>query len=1034
MDHPRAATRPAPTMDSAEALMEQTDCSLLDRVVRRPVAVAMLFTALVALGLWAVVRIPVEFLPNVESPRVTIATGWTDASPEAVEAQVTSPLEAAVTTVPGVRKVESESRAGRSRIELEFVRGTDMDFAELELRERLAAAWEELPDRVGLPRVSGYVPREFRRGQFLSYRLAGPQGLHRLRGFAVQEFRPSLLALEGVAEVEVVGGGDREVRLVFDPDALASLNLSPLELLRRVTAEPVVAGAVRLERGDQGEVLVLERVVEGADALADLSVETSRGTRVALDELVRVEEGYGPPLRLSRIDGQEYVTLRIDREPGSHTLGVARQVKARLAELSPHLAPGASLVLVQDESEAIRRELTRLRTRGLLVLLVVFLVLLAFLRDLRAALLVLSSILFSLLIAINLFHAAGITLNLFTLAGLALGLGMIVDNAIVVSEAIDRHRARGEPPMRAAVAGTREVVRPVMAATLTSAVVFVPFLFLAGELRLYYLPLAAAVALAVLASLVTAFVFIPTAVPRWTGRRVAPRGSGLLWTGRITGWSVRHAPLVIGICLGGLVLSYKWFDTRVERGRIFAFGEETHLWINFDLPRGAELDQMDRLVQEFEDLVIGLPGVDRVFAWVAAEAAGIRISFTQDAVRGPFPVYLKERLQAYATRFAGAEVRVFGFGPSFYGGGAPPTYSIQVRGYNYLQVKVLAEAIGRRLERLSRVREVNTNASGLWAGREAEPELRLVLGREALARLDVSPREVLETLRYQLPGRLGRTRMVLGGEEREVYLLAGGVDSLDIDGLRAMLVSLPEDRRVRLGEIARIEEHEVLSRILREDQQYQRLITYEFRGPPRLGNAVYDALFAATELPPGYSMERREFRFLGEGERSQLLLAVGFVLLLVFMVTAGLFESLLLPFLVFFAVPLSLIGVFLIFVLTGTPFTREAYVGLILLGGIVVNNAILLVDRVNTLEREGLALAEAIHRGTAERVRPILMTTATTVLGLLPLVLFASPEETVWHTIALTTVGGLLTSAPLTLIAVPALTSLLFRLHPPVGA
>jgi HAE1 family hydrophobic/amphiphilic exporter-1 len=388
-------------------------------------------------------------------------------------------------------------------------------------------------------------------------------------------------------------------------------------------------------------------------------------------------------------------------------------------------------------------------------------------------------------------------------------------------------------------------------------------------------------------------------------------------------------------------------------------------------------------------------------------------------------VVIKEQMVAYSHTFTGADVRVYGYGPSFYGGGgSAPNYAIQVLGYNYERVRDIAEQLGERLGRLSRIVEVDTNASSNRFNRDKAWEFIATVDRDRLAQYDLTVQDLVGRMNAAVAGTAGLGFLKLGGEEVQYQVKMENNLDMDIVALTETLIDTPSGRRIRLGDVITVEERDVLARIRRENQQYERTVAYEFRGPVRLGDLVLDQVIETTAVPPGYTVETASTGFfIADEEREQIWMVLAVALLLVYMVTAALFESLAQPLAVILTVPMALIGVYLIFFLTDASFTREAYVGVIMMLGIVVNNAILLVDHVNGVRRRepGLALERAIVKGTLERVRPILMTTTTTVLGLLPLVLFGDGAgSNIWDALALVLIGGLLSSTLFVLTITPA--------------
>ena len=1005
--------------------------------VKRPVAVSMFYVAVALLGVVAWRNIPIELLPDTELPQLTVEAFWRGASPEATEAFLTAPLEAAIQQVRGVDKISSTSEEqqgqGVARITVEFERDVDMDFVRLELSERLAVLEDELPVGVVGPNVSPYVPQEFedQYRPFLEYTITAPFTLEAIRAHLDDIVGPEILQVEGVATIDIRGGRDRLLELEFDQDALRSLGLSPLTIRQRVLdLEQVREAGTVYDNGKLRNLAVRQRAGSMAD-IRNLVVLSDKGRLVRLSDVAVVRDTYEDYTSHYRIDGQPAIAFSVIKEHGTNTVEVADRVKARLATIE-HLNPaGARIFLDWDESEDIRAQLTDLRERAIVAALVIFAVLLLFLQSFRSAAIIFATIAFSILIALNLIYFGGLTLNVLTLMGLAMGFGLIVDNAIVVLENVYRKRRAGEAPEEAAVAGTREVVLPIMAATATTLIVFIPFVYLQGELRVYYVPLAIVVGMSLLASLLVAFSFIPSLAARILGSVAV--SSALVERdpvyvrayGSMVGFTSRNPWITIAVAMGAFYGSWHLFDKYVNRGVLWGglFGSSSYIDIRISLPRGEELERTDELARFFEEKLLRTPEVERFTTTVWAQRAFIRAEFPEEIEQTQIPVAIKEQMVAFSYQFGGADVRVYGYGPSFYGGGgSPPNYTIQIFGYNYERVRDIAEGMKRRLERFSRVREVDTNAGGRWWGSEKSSEVVLVLDRERLAMHNLSTRDVVGQVQVAVGGRTGRGQIRIGGEELGFELKMAGYRDLDVLALAETLIS-SAGGDVRLGDIAEITERDVLNVIQRVDQQYQRSVRYEFRGPRKLGDRYRDAVIASTELPDGYRIEGQQTWAWSDEEQTQIYIVLGVSLVLVFMVTAALFESLRQPVCVLLTVPMALVGVFLMFFYTGASFTREAYIGVIMMGGIVVNNAILLIDHVNQLRRKlGLHLMDAVVRGTLERVRPILMTSATTVLGLLPLVIFSDyADANIWNALGYALIGGLLSSTLFVLTVTPAL-------------
>jgi HAE1 family hydrophobic/amphiphilic exporter-1 len=1033
--------------------------------IRRPVAVSMAYLAVALLGIAAWRNIPIELLPDTQLPQLHVTAQWRGASPEAMEGFVTAPLEAAVQQVRGVEKVTSVSseRYGQAQadITVEFARGTDMDFARLDLSERLAALDEELPAEVPAPRIEPYVPDEFRRQQraFLRYTLTGPYTLEALRAHVDDEIVPELLLVDGVAAVEVSGGRDRLIEISLDEHKTNALGLDPGWVWQRITELEYVSEAGIVEQEGLLRTLAIRHRTASSGEIRRTALLTDRGRIVRVSDVATVHDTYEEPTSYYRIDGQPAVSFEVHKEVGVNTVDVAERAMARLAVLEAVHPTGVRVILDEDESETIKQQLTDLRYRALIAAGVIFLVLLGFLRSFRSAGIVFATIAFSVLIALNLIYFGGFTLNVLTLMGLAMGFGLIVDNAIVVLENIYRkvqhgiegggERAKGEAE-RAAELGARQVMLPILAATLTTVIVFIPFVYLQGELRVYYVPLAIVVGMSLVASLFVAFTFIPALAAKTLGgrsREVRGGSPGIaaqpaersapiyvrFYAGLLR-FTLRFPIVTVVIAVAALAGSWRLFDKYVTRGVLWRswWGEQTYIEVIIRLPRGSELERTDELAQFFEAKLDRTPEVEQYVTRAMPQFARITVTFPDSLETSWIPVAIKEQMVAYSNLFGGAEVRVYGYGPSFYGGGGgAPNYSVKILGFNYETVRQIAEDLGRRLTRFSRIRDVDVNSAGGWYTRDKASEFVLQLDRQRLGLHDLTARDVVYQVAASVWGQVRQGNIRVAGEEVRFDVKVAGNEDVDVLALSNLLLQTPSGQAVRLADVATLDERDVLTRIVREDQQYQRYVSYEFRGPTKLGDRTRDAVLDATRLPEGYEIEREEQGFWSEEEERQVYAVLAISLLLIFMVTAALFESLRQPLCVLLAVPMALVGVFLMFFYSEASFTREAYIGVIMMGGIVVNNAILLVDHINHLRRvDRVPFRDAIVQGTLERVRPILMTSTTTILGLLPLVLFSEyADANIWNALAYALIGGLASSTFFVLTVTPAL-YLLFERRP----
>jgi len=1058
--------------------------------IRRPVAVAMTYLALAALGVTAWLNIPIELLPEAQFPRITINASWAGASPETVEAFLTSPLESQVQQLKGVESLNSTSSAGSTRLDMEFSPDTDMDFVRLELSERLAALEDELPPGVTNIRVIPYVPREFAQQAstaILTYRFTGPYTIEALRAHVDEIIQPALSQVNGVSAVTVNGGRERLLRVELNRDQMEALGLTSARVGQRLQDLDLVQEAGVVREGDLEWAITVRNRPATAEDVRSTVIASDRGRLVLLGDVGTVSDTYEEPRNYFRINGNPAVNFTVQREDRSNTVEVAAEAREVLDNLQERNPPGAVYTLERDQSVEIDEQLNDLRNRAIFSGVVIFLVLLGFLRSWRSTLVIFTTIAFSILIGLNLIYFGGLTLNLLTLMGLALGFGLIVDNSIVVLENIYRRWQNGEDPKVAAEEGPRQVVLPIMAATLTTLIVFVPFVYFQGELRIYYLPLAIVVACTLFASIFVAFTFIPALASRLlaTGTRKgdysvsmahvegsadssgggsggdgqgpsdrsgeggafgaigsSPMGKGgkppmyIRAYSSVISFNLRHPWITIIVAVLCLYGSYYMFENNVTRSRWrgnSGGSQRSYITISIDLPSGSDLARVNQLTEYFEINLAQIPEVSSFQANVSENGGDITVYFPDSLENTAVPQAINDQLYAYSLSFSGADVRVRGMGQSFYGssGSTAPNYTIQILGYNYLEVQRIAEDLGRRLSVNSRIYEVNTNAGSGRGSREKESEYVLAIDRDAIARFGMTAQELSSEVNALARGETTGTNVMLDDEEVALELKMSGFRELDVLGLMESMIRLADGRSVRLGDVVTMSSQEVLANIRRQDQQYERSIQYEFRGPTKLGDKVRDDVIVSTVLPPGYTIvDNSEFSFSRDDEKqiwTVLLVAV----LLIYMVTAALFESVRAPLAVLLTVPMALIGVFLMFYWTKLTFTGEAWIGVIMMGGIVVNNAILLVDHVNQTRREHpeLSFEDQILQGTLERVRPILMTTATTVFGLLPLVITndGSGDSRIWTALGYSLIGGLLSSTIFVLTTTPSIYFLIER-------
>lgn len=994
--------------------------------IERPIATAMVFLALFVLGAYSFLNIPLELAPKEEFPELNIVTSWSGVPPEVIQTQITSPLEEVVSTVKGIKKLTSSSRIGMSTITVSFNPKTNMEFARLALREKIRGVKDILPYGVR-PSIQPYIPENFQTDPFLSFSISGSYSLQKLRELVKEKIENGIGSIKGVSGAEVTGGSDPEIRIVLDNEKIKALNVHPYLVQAKIQEIAETYPAEKVTQGQQEYLFKISNEIPGLRQLGETIVTYSGRNPIRLRDLARIIPSYGDILYINRINGQPTIRLTVMKEKGSSTLKVARMVKARLESIKKELPSDLVFRSVHDESGEIQKNLNELYMLVGIIGAVIFLLVFIVLRSVQPSLLVISSILFSVLITFNLIYVFKISMNLLTLGGLALGFGLFVDNSIVVFENILRLREKGMSPVEAAIQGAKEVFLPVLAATLTTVSVFFSFAFFQGRLKIYYLPLAVIMTSALIASLLVSFSLIPALSPRLLKRKqIKKKVSVRSWYKTVLSFLIKHPIEVIVIIAAIFFFSYKWFMAEVPQGEWFSWYSKEKLYVSIGMPPGTEIDATDEVVQKFEEKCLKDDYEKEINSIIMAENARIEISFPSEIELSYRPYILKEELIQLATNFAGISIYIRGFDPQGYSSSFSTGPSLNSRikffGYNLKKLKEITSALERQLKRNPRIKETQVISSSWWWGRIDSFAYVLKIEKEELQRYNIDPQYLYFAIQTMIRGRVSaplRTR--IGGLEMEISIKNPEAENMDLKKLMDILISTRSGELLRLGEVATLEEQPIAGSIDREKQQFQQTLMWEFRGPYKAADRYKNQVFEQLDLPPGFSATLEETWRLTEEEKGQLNFAIVFSLIIIFMILASLFESLIQPFFILLAVPLALIGVFVAFVIAGFSFDSSAHIGVILLGGIVVNNSILLVDHINNKRKQGLTLLESVLEGAKERIRPIFMTTSTTVLGMLPLVLIQLEvgRRKIWASLALSTIGGLVTSTLFILIVIP---------------
>lgn len=1030
----------------------------------RPVTSGMLFLSVIVVGLTAFLNLNIELSPEVEYPQLSVSSSWQGVSPEAVEAYLTSPLESVLSSVKGVSKITSTSSLGSSSIDMEFNPDVNMDFVKIEMSEKINSIKDDLPPGVSPPRISSYVPEDFRNLQgFLTYTLSADVPSNEIRKYINDYLRIPLLSISGISDVKISGGNDREIKISIDFDKAKYFNITNEQISKAVANAQNIQSAGFVKNNGGRNLIKINNEIESINEILDQPVRVSENNEIIrLRDIAHVFDSFSETTSYYRINGKEAVFIHINKEPGYNIVKTADAVYKKIEKLSRNFPPGFIITKEIDKTDFIRDDIYHLYSNAGYSFLIVILILLIIFRRIDYPLIIITSIIFSLLSTFILFYFFEIPLNILTIASITLGFGLMVDNSIVVIDYLDKHYDnRG---LKFLTIHVKNIFFPVFASTLTTVAVFIPLLFLTGELKLYFVEFSLAILFSLSSSLVVSFTIIPLMFVKFrfkknqsSKRNYIVKGNPLytLLCGKVFKFkkiSIFILILFIGLPLWLLpasvdipVISVPYnfvfgsdlyqdsknyinlylggalnlFFNEVPKGEILNYGEETYLIVSLRLPNGNRLERLNQLTKSFEKEILPYK---KQFKNVTAnilnpEAAYLRIDFTKSQSNSAFPYILKNYLTAYAVKLGGLNVSVYGFGPGFYSGGySVSNFSVTVKGYNYLTAKKIAEKFKNIIEKNPRIDNVDIDRSSFYGRNDDRYEIIASINKNNLLRSKIDERTIFGDIAKNTRGNFQYNYFKLNNEEVKYSVKFSNYQDMQLNALRNLNIRGSDSSIAKIKDLVSFEKKKVLSNILREDRQYVRYISFEYKGPYQYGRDFVENSINKIALPPGYSLEKREYTFrFGEEEQIQISKVLLFSIILIFMITASLFESYKKPLLIISAIPFSFIGAIFFFYLFDLSLDRGAYAGLLLLVGLSVNNSIILVDHISK-NLQSFNINEIILL-SSNRLRAIFTTSLTTAFALIPLMI--SEENSFWKSLSFSVTGGILISAVLIVLYIP---------------
>ncbi len=1016
--------------------------------VKFPVTNLMIFLAVLVWGIVSLTKLPIDSMPEIEPPNISVITVYEGAPAEDVETKVTEIIENNLATVSNLDKLTSRSLEGISVVTCRFNWGTNLDEASNDIRDKLEFAKRTLPEEIDSPIVfkfnTSMIP-------ILYLSVSSEKNYSQLFRLMDKEVGDALKRLPGVGAVQLYGGLERQINVNIDRRRLEAYHLSIQQVVSRLASENITLPAGNLKIGYTDYSLRVPGEFTDPEQIKKIIISKIAGKNVYLEDVAGVEDSFKEETMIVRSNRKSGVIMMVQKRSGANTVEVSKRVQKELRKLEKSLPSGVKFSILMNNAEDIEQSIKDLSgtvyTGGIFVVLTVFF----FLRQFLPSLIIALSIPFSLIIAFVCMYLFGYTINTISLSSLAIAIGMVVDNAIVIVDNVARKLDRGQKPKEAAIFGSSEVGLAVTASTFTTVVVFAPMIFLTGVVGVFFKQLAVMITATLLASLFTALTFTPMLCSIWLKNpKVEPAGarksflnklysaSGNFFSGLESGyskvlkWALNHKALTVFIALALFIVSIVIIP---KIGTEFIPAEDSgDINIIMEMPVGTRVEETNKAALQAEEIIAKeIPEMRDVFSRVGQSSGGrfgavfsrkigsniamLGVKLVKVTQRYRSSKEIGEIIRPKLSAITGVKKLNIQAGSPIaqmlFGGSRP--ISIEILGNNLKATDELAYNLKSQIEKINGIVEVSIS-------RElGKPELQVEVDRVKASSLGLSMQAITDSLRTYFYGYTA-TKYREAGEQYDIFVRLQDVDRASVKDIENISLISSDGKAIPLSNVAVVVPKTGPIEIERQNQE--RIIKVEANIFKRsLGDVSKDVrdILARTSVPMGITInlgadveeQAKSFRDLF------LLFLLG--ALLVYMVMASQFESLLDPFIIMFSVPFAWSGVALGLLIGGVTLSIVSFIGLVMLVGIVVNNAIVLVDYINILRSRGLPMAEAVVTGGANRLRPVLMTTITTVFGMLPLAFSSGQGSETWRPIGISMLGGLSLSTLVTLVLVPVM-------------
>ena len=999
--------------------------------VHRPIAITMVFLIIIVIGIMGFRFLPVDLLPPIEYPMLSISTVYPNVGPEEIETIITDKVENAIASVPNIEEVRSVSQEGRSRVTLEFTQGTNIDAAANDVRAALDRVRDDFPPEVEPPRLWKFDPDNF---PVVILGAQSDRNMEELTRILEREISQRFEQIPGVGSVDVWGGIYREIQVRLKRDRLASSRLSAADVRQALVRENITLPGGDMREGISDMYVRTKGEFQSLEQIEATIITVVDGRPIRVGDVAEVVDWYEDVHRLVQIDGRPMIRMGIRKQSGANTVEVAAAARVVMEQIDQE-RDDINLLMVIDQSDFIQSAIDNVQQSALWGGLLAIFVLYLFLRRGSATFIIALSIPISIIATFGVLFFNGISLNMMSFGGLALGIGLIVDNSIVVLENIVRLREQGKTLKESSIIGAKQVTGAIVASTLTTSVIFLPVVFMQTISGMLFKELALVVVFSLLCSLFVALTLVPMLGSRYLSVK-GITGTSSKKHSRISGWTeylekiytrfinkaLNYKRVVFAIAVTLLIATL--FLWRLLPLELAPQTDANEIDIDLEMAQGTNIAVVNEYLHEMEAIVrdiIPMDQVQHISVEIRPGDAEVEISLHNADRRTINSFDLADQIRSSVSgRVPGSDIRVSAQSGLWmlrrlFGSGGAEAVQIELRGYDLAMADMLAQDIKGIMEMVPEIADVRISR------REGRPEQNLIVNREKIADLGLSVSQVAELIQINVGGgRAGVFRE--GGEEYPISVRLQPEDRLSTNDLNNISVRTAGGQILPVSALVASERRRGPTEIDRVDGQRVTYITANLESGAALGNIVEelrDKLYDFA-LPEGFSLI-----FSGEYEEQQkaqtdFLLTVIMALGLIYMVMAAQFERFLDPLIVMVVVPMAIIGVVPTLLLTGTSLNMQSLMGIIMLIGIVVNNAIVLVDYINLMRREhNLEIREAVVQSGRLRLRPILMTSATTILGMLPLAFGAGTGGEIQAALARSVIGGLLVSTMITLVLIP---------------